>query len=111
MEKQVLGTLISWLIICSIFLILVFLFVKILFSVRYEKRIKDFALDNKTGDDLSIADAFLRFCLNTIKLISKSLNKSHVLNDYAQHFEKYLSYQDNWSLQEYLMLKQEYQLK
>ena len=107
MEKQVIGTLISWLIICGIFLILVFLFVKIIFSARYEKRIKAFALENKTGDDLSIADSFLKFCLNTIKFISKSLNKSHLLNDYARRFEKYLSYQDNANFKsiDYISLK------
>ena len=92
MEKQAIGTLVSHLAICGIFLVLVFLMVKILASVQNEKRIKDFALDSKNADELSIADAFLKFCLNSIKLISKALIKSHVLNNYAKSFEKYLIY-------------------
>lgn len=107
MEKQVLEVIIALIVICSILLILVFLFVKTFFSAHSERRIKDFALDNKDPDELSIADAFLKLCLNSIKIISKGLNKSHVLKDYANHFEKYLMYnsQETFKSIDYISLK------
>ncbi|MBQ6841199.1 MAG: type II secretion system F family protein [Bacilli bacterium] len=107
MNKQVLTVTMSQIIICSIFLILVFIVVKTLFSIKSERRIKAFALDDKTQDDLSIADLFLKFCLNSIKIFSKSLKKSQVLNDYAKHFEKYLIYNDNQTFKsiDYISLK------
>ena len=107
MEKQVMGTLISYLVISSIFLLLVFLFVRIFLSAWHEKRIKDFALDNKNAEELSIADAFLKFCLVIIKNISKFLTKSQVLKDYAKGFEKYLfaDRQNTFKSIDYISLK------
>lgn len=98
MAKEVLSTIISPIIICSIFWILVFLVIKIIFSANNEKRIKDFALDNDDGDSLSIEDGFLKLCLNSIKLLSRLFGKSQVLNDYAKKLEKYLIYNDQKTL-------------
>ncbi|MBE6148671.1 MAG: hypothetical protein E7167_04205 [Firmicutes bacterium] len=107
MERQVFETILAQIILCSIFLLLVFLFIKTLFSANNEKRIKDFALDSKSADDLSIADAFLKFCMGMIKLISKGLKKSHVLNNYATSFEKYLVYNEHKTFKsiDYISLK------
>lgn len=95
MEKEVIGMLLSWLTICSIFLMLLFLLIRIIYAAKYERRIKGFALDTKDNDELSIADAFLNICFKIIKGISKLLNKSDVCKRYAKRLEKYLIYGDS----------------
>ena len=95
MDKLVIKEVLMSLTLCSIFLILVFLLVRLYFSISYEKRIKGFALDTKTNDELSISDSFINFIKKIIKSLSKILNKSILLNDYAKRFDKYMIYQNS----------------
>ena len=107
MELQALNQVLAHLIISTIFLVLVFLFVKIYISISYEKRIKSFALETKHEDSLSIADMFLNFCYKCIKKISKGLKKSHFFTSYAKKFDKYIIKDDTKAFNslDYMALK------
>ena len=92
MDKLVIRLLIKQLIICSIFIILVFLFVKIYYSVLSEKRISSFAMDNKNNDEISIVDIIIRFIKKIINFFAKILKKSSLLRKYSDFLSKYLIY-------------------
>lgn len=79
------------LIICAIFVIIAFLFVRILFSIKSTKRIKNFAL-NPNKKNVSFFDKIYSFFYKTIKILSKIVKKSVVLNNYSKYLEKYLIY-------------------
>lgn len=107
MNEQVFNQLLAHLLISGIFLVLVFVIIKIIISSKNERRIRSFSLDSKEEVSLSIADGFLEFCLKIIKLISKGLGKSQVFKDYAKHFNKYIITDDKSSFKaiDYVALK------
>ena len=92
MDKLVIRLLIKQLIICSIFLILVFLFVKIYYSVLSEKRISAFSMDTKNNDEISIIDIVIGFIKKIIVFFAKVLKKSSLLKKYGDYLSKYLIY-------------------
>ena len=81
--------------LCSIFLILIFVFFKIFFSIKYEKRVKSFALDTDYEEELSIVDNLLIIFKKFVLKLSKGLEKSKVLSDYSKKIDKLLIYEDS----------------
>ena len=92
MDKLVIRQLIKQLTICSIFIILVFLFVKIYYSVLSEKRIAAFSMDHKSNDEVSIFDVISNIIKKIIDFIAKILRKFVVLRKYGDYLSKYLIY-------------------
>jgi len=81
-------------IIGLIFLVLVFAMVKMYISIKFEKRIKNFALEISDDGKVSFIDCVINKFFSLVKKLSKSLKKSHVAQDYSKHLEKYLNYND-----------------
>ena len=107
MKLQAFNQLVAHLVICTIFLVLVFIFIKIYISSKYEKRIKDFSLESKSEKTVSLADAFLNICHAFIKRISSLAKRSHFLTNYAKKFDKYIVEDDKntFSSFDYIALK------
>jgi tight adherence protein B len=92
MNELVIREVLMHIVICSIFLILVFLFVKIYYSIISERRIKGFTLDSKNQSEISIVDIIINHFVKRIKGFSKGLSHSAVLTNYSKKFDKYLIY-------------------
>lgn len=92
MDKLVLMELARELMVCSIFIILVFLFVKIFYSSQSEKRISSFAMETFSNEEISIIDLLSGFFKKIIRFINKLLSKSKFVKRYGERLEKYLLY-------------------
>lgn len=92
MDKLVLMELARELMVCSIFIILVFLFVKIFYSSQSEKRISSFAMETSSNEEISIIDLLSGFFKKIIRFINKLLSKSKFVKRYGERLEKYLLY-------------------
>ena len=92
MDKLVLMELARELMVCSIFIILVFLFVKIFYSSQSEKRISSFAMETSSNEEISIIDLLSSFFKKIIRFINKLLSKSKIVKRYGERLEKYLLY-------------------
>lgn len=92
MDKLVLMELARELMACSIFIILVFLFVKIFYSSQSEKRISSFAMETSSNEEISIIDLLSGFFKKIIRFINKLLSKSKFVKRYGERLEKYLLY-------------------
>ena len=92
MDKLVVIELIRQLSMSSIFIILVFLFIKILYSVQSEKRLSSFAMETKANEELSLIDSLKRIVEKIVNSLCKILKKSNFFKKYASSLEKYLLY-------------------
>ncbi len=92
MDKLVVKTLIRQLTLSGIFVILVFLFAKIFFSVQSERRISSFSMETKNNEDLSFIDMITHFIKKFIKKLARLLSKSVFLTRYGDALSKKLLY-------------------
>ena len=92
MDKLVVKELIRQLTISGIFILLVFLFVKIFYSVQSEKRIASFSMETKNNEELSFIDMFISFIKKIIHKIAQLLGKSVFFKRYGDYLSKNLLY-------------------
>lgn len=92
MDPLVIRNLIYILILCIVFLILVFFYVQFHYSLKNEKRIKEFALDTKNKEVNSVTDHVVSFFYKIISKISKRLSKHDIFNNYSKRFSRFLIY-------------------
>lgn len=71
---------------------LCFLFMKIFFALKYEKRIKYYTIKQKKEDIPSLVDRIISTFLHVVKKISEILNKKNAFKKYGRRFDKYLIY-------------------
>ena len=76
----------------SIFLLLVFIVLKINKYLNLESRIKPYILENKKVKSKSISDKTITFFEKILKCYSKFIGKSEVLKKEAKRYNKYLVY-------------------
>lgn len=112
MNSAVISKLIIEIIICIIFVICAFLFVRIFFQVKNVKRIEDFSISKNNINENSIYDKLYIFFVKLLKRISKYTQKSYFLNNYAKKLDKYLIYNKNKNItsNDYISLKIVYML-
>ena len=63
-------------------------------SLKLEKRIGKYSIDSIKSNDKSFFDVIFEFYNILIKKMSKRLNKSKAMRDYANKYNKYISYYD-----------------
>ncbi|MGN1379480.1 MAG: type II secretion system F family protein [Bacilli bacterium] len=112
MNSAVISKLIIEIIICIIFVICAFLFVRIFFQVKNVKRIEDFSISKNNINENSIYDKLYIFFVKLLKRISKYTQKSYFLTNYAKKLDKYLIYNKNKNItsNDYISLKIVYML-
>lgn len=90
-----------------IVVILVFAFYKVYMSISIEKRIRPFLLNTNYIIGLSCSDLIVNKVFGIVKRISKFLSKSHFLRKYANHFNRYLGFDENHKIEamDYISLK------
>lgn len=98
MENIVAKELIKILFISIIHLMLVFLMIKIYVSIIFENRIKAFCLEDNDNNEYSLIDILKDKLFNIVKCLSNYLRKSHVINDYANKYNKYFVYNERKEL-------------
>ncbi len=84
-----------WTFAGAIFLIIIIVILNILQeyrNVKLAKRFDNFSLKSYNEHESSFFDEFSKKLNNFIQKLSKILKKSHVLNDYSKHYEKYIEY-------------------
>ena len=105
--KEMLPKIIVILGICIIFIICVFLFVRLYFSIKLENKLKKFTVNVSENNTISFVDRLMIFFLKIIKKISKLNSKSVILKKYSVRLSKYLIYNksNNLSSIDYVSIK------
>ncbi|NMA51004.1 MAG: hypothetical protein GX951_04060 [Mollicutes bacterium] len=90
-----------------IVVILVFIIYRFYLSVSIEKRFRPFLIDGDEIVGLSYTDVFISNINKIIKKISSFLGKSRFLTKYANHFIKYLAFDESHTIEpmDYISLK------
>lgn len=112
MNSAVISKLIIEIIICIIFIICVFLFVRLFYLGKYVKRVENFSISKNNINENSIYDKLYKFLVKLLKKISKYIKKSYFLSNYAKKLDKYLIYNKNKNItsNDYISLKIVYML-
>ncbi|MDD5865824.1 MAG: type II secretion system F family protein [bacterium] len=112
MNSAVISKLIIEIIICIIFVICAFLFVRIFYQVKNIKRIENFSISKNNINENSIYDKLYKFFVKLLKKISKYTKKSYFLSNYAKKLDKYLIYNKNKNItsNDFISLKIVYML-
>ena len=112
MNSAVISKLIIEIIICIIFIICVFLFVRLFYLGKYVKRVENFSISKNNINENSIYDKLYKFFVKLLKKISKYIKKSYFLSNYAKKLDKYLIYNKNKNItsNDYISLKIVYML-
>ena len=112
MNSAVISKLIIEIIICIIFIICVFIFVRLFYQGKYVKRVENFSISKNNINENSIYDKLYKFFVKLLKKISKYTKKSYFLSNYAKKLDKYLIYNKNKNItsNDYISLKIVYML-
>ena len=112
MNSAVISKLIIEIIICIIFVICAFLFVRIFYQVKNIKRIENFSISKNNINENSIYDKLYKIFVKWLKKISKYTKKSYFLSNYAKKLDKYLIYNKNKNItsNDFISLKIVYML-
>lgn len=112
MNSAVITKLIIEIIICIIFIICVFLFVRLFYQGKYVKRIEKFSISKNNINENNIYDKVYKFFVKILKKISRFTKKSYFLSNYAKKLDKYLIYNKNKNITsyDYISLKIVYML-
>ena len=112
MNSAVISKLIIEIIICIIFIICVFLFVRLFYQGKYVKRVENFSISKNNINENSIYDKLYKFFVKLLKKISKYTKKSYFLSNYAKKLDKYLIYNKNKNItsNDFISLKIVYML-
>lgn len=112
MNSAIISKLIIEIIICIIFIICVFIFVRLFYQGKYVKRVENFSISKNNINENSIYDKLYKFFVKLLKKISKYTKKSYFLSNYAKKLDKYLIYNKNKNItsNDYISLKIVYML-
>lgn len=112
MNSAIISKLIIEIIICIIFIICVFIFVRLFYQGKYVKRVENFSISKNNINENSIYDKLYKFFVKLLKKISKFTKKSYFLSNYAKKIDKYLIYNKNKNItsNDYISLKIVYML-
>lgn len=74
-------------------------------SIKLARRFDNFSMRSYNEHEISFFDKFILKLNHFIKKITNVLKKSHVLSDYAKHYEKYIAYKDTKESMDYISIK------
>lgn len=63
-------------------------------NIKLKKRFDSFSMQSNQEQEISFFDSIANFFWKSVKGFSKIGKKSHVLNDYAKYYEKYIAYEE-----------------